>query len=160
MHTKKKINTNYFCKSNHWPKRMAKIKDIVNKVIKIKELDFKKKNLYFLNMIFIDDKTIKKINKMYRKKNQATDVLTFINLLKNDRSSNIVYCDIFFSAETIKKDAKKNLINFYDHITHLIIHCFLHVNGYDHKKNSDFIKMKKLEEKILMKFGIKNPYIL
>jgi len=34
------------------------------------------------------------------------------------------------------------------------------VNGYDHKKNSDFIKMKKLEEKILMKFNIKNPYAL
>ena len=69
-------------------------------------------------------------------------------------------CDIFLSAETIKKDAKKNGINFYDHLTHLIIHCFLHVNGYDHKKNSDFIIMKKLEEKILMKLKIKSPYIL
>ena len=66
----------------------------------------------------------------------------------------------FFSAQTIKKDAQKNLTTFYDHITHLIIHCFLHVNGYDHKKNSDFEKMKKLEQKILMKLGIENPYVL
>ena len=71
---------------------------------------------------------------------------------------NEAYCDIFFAAETIKKDAKQNLINYYDHITHLIIHCILHVNGYDHKKNSDFLKMKKLEEKILMKLNIENPY--
>ena len=52
---------------------------------------------------------------------------------------------------------KKNLLNFYDHLTHLIIHCFLHVNGYDHKKKSEFIKMKKIEEKILMNFDIKKP---
>ena len=59
----------------------------------------------------------------------------------------------------IKKDAKKNLINFYDHLTHLIIHCFLHVNGYDHKIKSDFLKMKSLENKILNSLGIKDPYL-
>ena len=79
---------------------------------------------------------------------------------KNNKNINEAYCDIFFSAETIKKDAKKNIINIYDHITHLIIHCFLHVNGYDHEKNSDFNKMKNLEEKILNKLNIRNPYLL
>ena len=157
---KKKIQTNFFCKSNHWSKRMLKIKELVNKVIKINDLGFKKKYIYCLNLVFVNDKIIKNINKMYRKKNKPTDVLTFVNFLKNNKNENEAYCDIFFSAETIKKDAKNNFINFYDHITHLIIHCFLHVNGYDHKKNSDFVKMKKLEEKILMKFNIKSPYVL
>ena len=157
---KKKIQTNFFCKSNHWSKRMLKIKELVNKVIKINDLGFKKKYIYCLNLVFVNDKIIKNINKMYRKKNKATDVLTFVKFLKNNKNENEAYCDIFFSAETIKKDAKNNFINFYDHITHLIIHCFLHVNGYDHKKNSDFVKMKKLEEKILMKFNIKSPYVL
>ena len=59
----------------------------------------------------------------------------------------------------IKKDAKKYLINFYDHLTHLIIHCFLHVNGYDHKINADFLKMKKLEKEILNNFNIRDPYL-
>jgi len=156
---KRKIQTNFFCKSNHWSKRMLKIKEIVTKVIKIDDLGFKKNNFYFVNLVFVDDNKIKNINKMYRKKNIATDVLTFVNFIKNNKNENEIYCDIFFSAETIKKDAKKNLINFYDHITHLIIHCFLHVNGYDHKKKSDFIKMKKLEEKILMQFNIQSPYL-
>jgi len=156
---KRKIQTNFFCKSNHWSKRMLKIKEIVTKVIKIDDLSFKKNNFYFVNLVFVDDNKIKKINKMYRKKNIATDVLTFVNFIKNNKNENEAYCDIFFSAETIKKDAKKNLINFYDHITHLIIHCFLHVNGYDHKKKSDFIKMKKLEEKILMQLNIQSPYL-
>jgi len=139
---------------------MFKIKQIVKKIIKIDDLNFKKNNNYFLNLIFVDDKKIKIINKKYRKKNSTTDVLTFVNSVLNKKKCNDAYCDIFFSAETIKKDANKNLINFYDHITHLIIHCFLHVNGYDHKKEIDFIKMKKLEEKILMKFDIKNPYLI
>jgi len=157
---KKKIQTNFFCKSNYWSKRMLKIKGIVKNILKIDDLDFKKNNFYILNLIFVDDSNIKNVNKKYRKKNKTTDVLTFVNFIKNNKNENEAYCDIFFSAETIKKDAKKNLINFYDHITHLIIHCFLHINGYDHKKKSDFIKMKKLEEKILMQFNIESPYLL
>ena len=154
------IDNNYFCKSNHWTRRMIKIKHIVKNILKNDKIGFKKKNYYFLNLIFIDDKNIKKINKKYRKKNKATDVLTFVNFFKKINNQNPVYCDIFFSAETIKKDANRNLIDFYDHITHLIIHCFLHINGYDHKKNSDFINMKNLEKKILNKLNIKSPYLL
>ena len=156
----KKIQINFFCKSNLWSRRMVKIREIAKKVIKIDDLNFIKNNFYVLNLVFVDDKNIKRINKEYRKKNKTTDVLTFVNPIKNNKNINEIYCDIFFSAETIKKDAKKNIINFYDHITHLMIHCFLHVNGYDHKKQSDFIKMKILEEKILMKFDVESPYLV
>jgi rRNA maturation RNase YbeY len=159
MHMNKKIQINFFCKSNHWSRRMINIREIAQSVIKIDDLNFKKNNFYILNLVFVDDKNIKQINKEYRKKNKTTDVLTFVNSIKNNKNINETYCDIFFSAETIKKDAKKNIINFYDHITHLMIHCFLHVNGYDHKKETDFIKMKNLEEKILMKFGVESPYL-
>ena len=156
----KKIQINFFCKSNLWSRRMVKIREIAKKVIIIDDLNFIRNNFYILNLVFVDDKNIKKINKEYRKKNKTTDVLTFVNSIKNNKNINETYCDIFFSAETIKKDAKKNIINFYDHITHLMIHCFLHVNGYDHKKETDFIKMKNLEEKILMKFDIESPYLV
>ena len=139
MHMNKKIQINFFCKSNLWSIRMVKIREIAKKVIKIDDLKFIRNNFYVLNLVFVDDKNIKKINKEYRKKNKTTDVLTFVNSIKNNKNINETYCDIFFSAETIKKDAKKNIINFYDHITHLMIHCFLHVNGYDHKKEIDFI---------------------
>ena len=156
----KKIQINFFCKSNLWSRRMVKIREIAKKVIKIDDLNFIKNNFYVLNLVFVDDKNIKIINKEYRKKNKTTDVLTFVNSIKNNKNINETYCDIFFSAETIKKDAKKNIINFYDHITHLMIHCFLHVNGYDHKKETDFIKMKNLEEKILKKFNLESPYLV
>ena len=157
---KKKIQINFFCRSNHWAKRMSKIKEIAQRVIKIDELNFKKNKFYILNLVFVDDKYIKKINKEFRKKDKTTDVLTFVNSINNNRFVEETYCDIFFSAETIKKDANKNIVNFYEHITHLIIHCFLHINGYDHKRENDFIKMKNLEEKILMKFDLESPYLV
>ena len=156
----KKIQINFFCKSKQWSRRMVKIREIAKKLIKVDDLSFKKNSFYALNLIFVDDKNIKIINKEYRKKNKTTDVLTFVNSIKNNKNINETYCDIFFAAETINKDAKKNIINFYDHITHLMIHCFLHVNGYDHKKETDFIKMKNLEEKILMKFDVQSPYLV
>ena len=156
----KRIQINFFCKSNYWSRRMIKIREITQKVIKINDLNFKKNNFYTLNLIFVDDKNIKKINKQYRKKNKTTDVLTFINSVKTNKNVNETYCDIFFSAETVKKDANKNIIKFYDHITHLMIHCFLHVNGYDHNKETDFIKMKNLEEKILNQLNIESPYLV
>ncbi len=53
---------------------------------------------------------------------------------------------------------KKNGINFYNHFTHLIIHSFLHINGFVHDNFDDFNKMKKIEVKILKKLGIFDPY--
>ena len=156
----KKIQINFFCKSSRWSRRMIKIREIAHRVIKIDDLNFKKNNFYVLNLVFVDDKNIKEINKEYRKKNKTTDVLTFVNPIKNNKNVNETYCDIFFSSETIKKDAKKNTVNFYDHMTHLMIHCFLHINGYDHKKETDFIKMKSLEEKILIKCDVESPYLV
>ena len=64
----KKIQTNYFCKSNHWSKRMLKIKEIVKSIIKINELDFKKNNTYILNLIFVDDKKLKILIKHIEKR--------------------------------------------------------------------------------------------
>ena len=158
---KKMIKINYFLLSSNWSKRLIKIKKITNNVIKEKiNLKFNHKINYYLNIILANDASVKKLNLKYRRKNKTTDVLTFVNEIKQSNKKTYKYCDIFFSAETIKKDAKKNLLNFYDHITHLIIHCFLHVNGYDHKKESEFMKMKQLEEKILLYFDIESPYLI
>ncbi len=47
---------------------MVKIREIAKKVIKIDDLKFIRNNFYVLNLVFVDDKNIKKINKEYRKK--------------------------------------------------------------------------------------------
>ena len=152
------INPSIIIKSKHWPRRLNQIKYIVNNNIKNKRFfKFKKNITYYCNFVLMNDLLIKKYNKFYNKKNQSTDVLTFISNLKKD-SVIEKHCDIMISADTAIKDAKKNNKNFYDHITHLIVHSMLHINGYSHNNNKDYIKMKDKEIKILEKLGISDPY--
>ena len=147
------------CKSNNWSPRLKKIDKLISELIKFrKELKFSKKINYQCNMILANNKLIQRLNSKYRKINKPTDVLTFILENKYDKKGTQKICDIFFAAELIKKDAKQNNINFYDHFLHLLIHSFLHINGFVHNKYDDFIKMKNLEVKILKKIGISNPY--
>ena len=101
-----------------------------------------------------------KLNKIYKNKQTDTDVLTFISKISNKNVGKILYCDIFFSIDTIEKYIRRNKISIYDHFNHLLIHSLLHINGYNHKKNLEFKKMKREEIKILGLFGIKNPYTI
>ena len=152
------IISKFFCNSNHWPRRIEKIKKIFKRTIKQKDLNFNDKRNYFINFVLTDDKEIKKLNLKYKNKKKATDVLTFISKTKNNNFAKNMFCDIFFSAQTLKKDAKKNNINFYDHFTHIFIHSCLHINGFTHQKYKDFRIMQHLEIKILKNLGINNPY--
>ena len=155
------IRLNFYVQSNNWPRRVHKVKKITNKVIKEKtNLNFDKNINYYLNIILLNNKKMKKLNLKFKKIKKTTDVLTFVSTFENINFNQSKYCDIFFSAETINLDSKKNKINFYDHFTHLLIHSFLHINGYMHKRVKDFIKMQKTEIEILNKMGLQNPYLL
>ena len=105
-----------------------------------------------------NDRFIKTLNKKFRKVNQPTDVLTFVSKLNMNNKKEDRHCDIVFSIETISNDAKNNHINFYNHLAHLIIHSFLHINDFLHNNIEDYLIMKNTEIKILKKLGISNPY--
>jgi len=155
------ININLTCQSNHWPARLKKVDLLINKIITFhKDLSFSKNIIYNCNIILTDNKLITKMNSQFRKKKKSTDVLTFVSEINFKKKEKHKICDIFLSAEMINKDAKKNKITFYDHLAHLIIHSFLHINGFMHYKIKDFKKMKDMEIKILKKIGIENPYLL
>ena len=155
------IKLNFYVQSNNWSRRINKVKKITNKVIKEKtNLNFDKNINYYLNIILLNNKKMKKLNLKFKKINKTTDILTFVSTFENINYNQSKYCDIFFSAETIKLDSKKNKISFYDHFTHLLVHSFLHINGYMHKREKDFIKMQKTEIEILNKIGLQNPYFL
>ena len=154
------INFSLICKSKHWSVRLVKIDILIKNILKFqKDLNFNKTIDYDCNLILTNNKLIKKMNYKFRKENEATDVLTFISMVDVKKNKKQKICDIFFSAEMITKDAKKNNINFYNHLTHLFIHSFLHINGYVHDKVTDFNRMKKIEIKVLNKIGIKDPYL-
>ena len=153
------INYTIIIRSNHWPRRLVKINKIIKKIFKNKQLlEFDYEFNYYCNIVLINDRFIRKFNKIYKKKNKSTDVLTFISKIKKN---NVIekHCDIMISAESTFNESKENNKNFYDHFTHLIIHSILHINGYSHKKKNNFLAMSNKEIKILNKLGISNPYL-
>ncbi|MCG2759657.1 MAG: rRNA maturation RNase YbeY [Candidatus Delongbacteria bacterium] len=104
------------------------------------------------NIIFIDDREIKKLNKKFRKTNHPTDVLSFKN--SHNKCSPPIYrgvkrseADIFISVETAKSNAKFYKQVFYIEILRLIIHGMLHSIGYtDYSKKAKKMMWEKQEQ--------------
>ena len=163
-------------KTNHWSRRIKKIDNLINEILvykkKLKFVSninyycdfilandlFIKSINYYCDFILANDSFIKGLNKKFRKVNQPTDVLTFVSKLSMKNKKEDRHCDVVFSIETILNDAKKNNVNFYNHLTHLIIHSFLHINDFLHNNIRDYLIMKNTEISILKKLGIANPY--
>tara|TARA_X000000950_G_scaffold77894_1_gene97878 strand:+ start:161 stop:634 length:474 start_codon:yes stop_codon:yes gene_type:complete len=156
----KNIKVEFFSQSKKWPRRIPKIKIITKRTINKMKSYFKNNYKFKLNIVLIDKSKMTKLNKIYKNKQSDTDVLTFITKNSNKNVGKILYCDIFFSIDIIEEFISRNNVSIYDHFTHLLIHSLLHINGYDHKKNLDFKKMKKEEIKILGSFGISDPYTI
>ena len=121
----------------------------INK-INLKYKKYKKKNLFF-TLLLSDDKEIKYLNNKFRKKNKSTDVLSFpfykkSELIKKLKNKKEIYLgDIIININKIKK--KNEIKNFKKEFDLLWIHGLVHLFGHDHKRDKDFLKMKKVEEK-------------
>ena len=155
---KKKISLEFFFNSKRWSPKSIKIKTKSIKILKIMRNIFKDDLDYNINIILTDGTEVTKLNKKYKNKHKDTDVLTFVNNNKIEKIKKTLYCDLFFSIDTIEKFIIKNKMNFYDHFNHLLIHSFLHINGYKHNNDKNLKLMKYKEIEILEKIGIKNPY--
>ena len=90
------------------------------------------------------------MNKVYRKKNKSTDILSFPLDKKIKISKNTYLGDIIISYNYLDKPRSQDLKLFKEKIIKIFIHGFLHLLGYDHKKNKDYSKMLR-EEKFLLK---------
>ena len=109
------------------------------------------------------DAKIQILNKHYRSKDKPTNVLSFPMFDRlSDIPSDAGYIplgDIIIAFETIKREAIEQNKTLTDHFTHMLVHGFLHLLGYDHMNDKDAKSMESLEIKILKKLGINNPYL-
>lgn len=107
-----------------------------------------------ITLRFINAAEGKKLNFTFRKKDYATNVLTFpYGLSKNTLTADIVFC-----LPVLKKEAKDQGKLLKAHLAHLIVHGCLHAQGHDHELARDAKKMEALELQILQKLGFANPY--
>ncbi len=143
------ININVFSEEKAWSKR-----------IKNKKLFFKKicnsfpKKYRFLNkkisltLLLSNNKNIKKLNKNFRNKNKPTDILSFPFKNKAKILKETYIGDIIISYNFIDKPKSQKRKVFEDKLIKVFIHGYLHLLGFDHLKNKDYLKMLKEENRI------------
>ena len=131
-----------------WKKKITNSSKLFNRILKNlpKKYSFKNKKT-IVTVLLSNNLKIKQLNKIFRKKNKPTDILSFP--IKKKVNNKIFYLgDIIISYEFMNKPKKINFIEFKEKVVRIFIHGFLHLMGYNHKKNKDFEKMNKEEIKL------------
>ena len=131
-----------------WKKKIKNISLLFNRILKNLPKKYNLKNKQtMITVLLSNNSKIKTLNKIFRKKNKPTDILSFP--IKKKINKNFFYLgDIIISYEFINRPKKINLSEFKKKLAKIFIHGFLHLKGFDHKKNKDFNEMQKEEIKI------------
>ncbi len=120
-----------------------------------------------ISVLLTNDEEIKNINQQYRKKNKATNVLSFpmFDLAPEQYDeifmtpiTPIMLGDVVLSLPYLREEAERLAIAFEHHLAHLWVHGLLHLLGYDHINEHDAVQMETMEISILQKFMISSPY--
>jgi probable rRNA maturation factor len=99
-----------------------------------------------LNVVFCGNDLIRRTNRIFRKKDRVTDVISFYYDV-SDRKN--LYGDIMISVERAKEQAADYGNTHKSEVLVLLVHGFYHALGLDHKRNADHRKMKDKEDKAL-----------
>ena len=124
-----------------------------------KELGWKEKSVG-VSINLVGESKIRDLNKKYRHKDKATDVLSFPMserfTIQDSRFMIHDLGDIFICLSFAKNDAKSENVDIDRKLAQLTVHGFLHLAGYDHEKSEkDAGTMFKIEAKILHKLDKK-----
>lgn len=93
------------------------------------------------------------LNRSYRRKDYATNVLTFVF-----RDHAPLEGDLALCAPVITREARAQRKPVAAHYAHMIVHGLLHLQGYDHENDRDAAVMEKRERTLLAQFGYPDPY--
>ncbi|MGJ7487627.1 rRNA maturation RNase YbeY [Variovorax sp. LT2P21] len=94
------------------------------------------------------------LNREFRGKDYATNVLTF-----DYAQAPVVMADLVLCAPVVAREAKENRKTLADHYAHLLVHGTLHAQGWDHETgDADADEMEAYEIEILAEMGIRSPY--
>lgn len=140
-----------FNETNAEIKELDVVKDLTKYLVKYMKIE----NAIF-NVIIVDNKKIKEINKEYRNIDKETDVISFA--LEDNKTINLpvrLLGDIYISVDKAKSQAEEYNHSLKREICFLTVHGFLHLLGHDHMKKDEEEIMFKLQEEILDSYGIK-----
>jgi probable rRNA maturation factor len=105
---------------------------------------------------FVDDSEGRTLNRDYRGKDYATNVLTFAyDDAEVVMDTDIVRADIVLCVDVLLREAQQQAISVMQHTAHLIVHGVLHAQGYDHEADDEAAEMEALEDEILVGLGMR-----
>lgn len=94
------------------------------------------------------------LNRDFRGKDYATNVLTFVY----DEDGRPLSGDVVICAPVVEREAREQGKTAEAHYAHLVVHAMLHLQGYGHEDEKEAAAMEARETAILMKFGYADPY--
>jgi probable rRNA maturation factor len=110
-----------------------------------------------ISVLLTDDEEQRELNAQWRGKDSSTNVLSFPQIEPFGPIFGLLG-DITLARETLEREALDLGKSLEDHFTHLMVHGFLHILGYDHIEDDEALKMESLETQILAGLGIDDPY--
>ena len=102
----------------------------------------------------VDEEEGRQLNKTYRGKDYATNVLTFVY----DDEAPPLMADVVLCAPVVAREAGEQRKELAAHYAHLVIHAALHLQGYEHEDEREASEMEQAETAIMAKLGYADPY--
>jgi len=107
-----------------------------------------------LTLRIVDEVEGRDLNKAYRGRDYATNVLTFVYDDTVPLSGDVVIC-----APVVEREAAEQGMDLLSHYAHLAVHAALHLQGYDHENDADAEEMESLETALMLKLRYPDPYL-
>jgi probable rRNA maturation factor len=112
-----------------------------------------------LTIRFVDAGEGRELNKQYRGKDYATNVLTFAYNEGEEMADDApTQADIILCTDVLEREAAEQKKSVEEHTAHLIVHGVLHAQGYDHEDDEEAAEMEGIETELLAELGYADPY--
>lgn len=138
--------------------------ELIREIIKLSANKLNLDDNFEISVTIVDNKKIREVNREYRSIDRVTDVISFA-IEDNEEDMAIFFNedtmpfprllgDIFISLDQTVEQAREYGHSFERELAFLLVHGFLHLNGYDHQSQEEEKEMFALQETILKEYGL------
>ena len=147
------VNLDFSVLDKQWNKSLPDFKQTISNAAKhiFNELIQFKDKSYEISFLMVNNDYIKELNVNYRSEDSATNVLSFPMIDSNSLQHENILGDVVISIDKILSESNEQKIEVYEYLAKISIHGILHLLGYNHISDNDYVVMNQLEEKIIKK---------